>query len=105
LVVINPCTIANSFGSWLQHLPCQSLRRTEAARPAEPRLKRGLRAAAHHRLTKEAEVSADCKHPNDDAHRLRDRRFVKYQTTTVKQNGEPVQVLVMNLLAQSRLAR
>jgi len=30
---------------------------------------------------------------------------VKCRTTTVNQNGEPVQVLVMNLLAQSRLAR
>src|SRR5882672_6869942 len=26
-LVINPCTIANSFGSWLQHAPCQSRRR------------------------------------------------------------------------------
>src|SRR5882724_8114968 len=26
-LVINPCTIANSFVSWLQHAPCQSRRR------------------------------------------------------------------------------
>src|SRR5882724_10941269 len=26
-LVINPCTIASSFGGWLQHAPCQSRRR------------------------------------------------------------------------------
>ena len=31
--------------------------------------------------------------------------FIKCRTTTLNQNGEPVQVLVMNLLVQSRPAR
>jgi acyl dehydratase len=41
-------------------------------------------------------VRASTSHPG--------RGFVKCRTTTLNQNGEPVQVLVMNLLVQSRPA-